>query len=313
MDNVINKQTDKWIKPWNLKKFDELAIRDERYFSLLIKGCLNWLNRNIVMYDKPIKHFIFNTGSSYLYVESNGYEFSWSETSGEDQMYMEMPRCVCEIGDINIPTEELSNPFVRGIYERKSSITNEYKGYNAEMRRLPIELTMNLRYVLSNFNESIVLLQELIENTVFQQYYIINYLGQKIQCSIEFPINNQIQLNQIDFDSTEVNQKVIEVSIKIDSYLPIINIRTEMDNIYTINASDYEINIYSSSTQKVPSDQSDKTYDVDSFDYGNKQTEEEIQTIVDNQNKHYDNDSFIQQNDEEIIIKNTTDVEHKKI
>ncbi len=229
MKNIYNVEKDKWKRPWNLEKFDELAVRDERYFSILIKGCLNWFNNHVMLYDKPINHFIFSTGSAIMYVESNGYELNWSETTGEDQIYMKMPRCVCEIGDVNVPTEELTNPYVRGIYERKSSDGN-YKGYNAEIRRLPIELTMTLRYVLSNFNESIILLQELLEKLVFQKYFNINYLGQRINCSIEFPQQDTIQANKIDFDSTETNQKVIEISIKISSYLPIINERTEVPN-----------------------------------------------------------------------------------
>lgn len=241
--DVINKDIDKWYRPWNISKFDDISIRDERFFSILFKGCLNWLNHNIFMYDKPIKHFIFNTGSSYLYIESDGYEFTLAETTGEDQMYMSMPRCICEIGDFSIPAEELTNPFVRGIYERRSSKTNEYKGYNAEMRRIPLEVGMTLRYVLSNFNESIILVQELIEKMVFQQYFNIVYLGQTIQCSIEFPSQQQINMNKIDFDSTEVNQKTIEIQIKIDTYLPIINQSTEIENQYVIQTSKTHINI----------------------------------------------------------------------
>lgn len=246
MDNVINKEIDKWYRPWNISKFDDISIRDERFFSILLKGCLNWLNHNIFMYDKAINHFIFNTGSSYLYVEDNGYEFKWSETTGEDQMYMAMPRCVCEIGDFNIPTEELTNPFVRGIYERRSSKTNEYKGYNAEMRRIPLEVSMTLRYVLSNFNESIILVQELFEKMVFQQYFNIVYLGQQIQCSIEFPTQQQTNLNRIDFDSTEVNQKTIEIPIKIETYLPVINVSTEIENQYVIKNGKIQMNIMKS-------------------------------------------------------------------
>lgn len=246
MDNVINKEIDKWYRPWNISKFDDISIRDERFFSILFKGCLNWLNHNVFMYDKPIKHFIFNTGSSYLYVEDNGYEFKWSETTGEDQMYMSMPRCICEIGDFSIPTEELTNPFVRGIYERRSSKTGDYKGYNAEMRRIPLEVSMTLRYILSNFNESIILVQELFEKMVFQQYFNIVYLGQQIQCSIEFPAQQQINLNRIDFDSTDVNQKTIEISIKIDTYLPVINISTEIENQYIIKNGKTQINLMKS-------------------------------------------------------------------
>ena len=215
----IYKKNDTWQRPWNLKQFDELNIRDERFFSIILKGCFNFLNRTVLMYDKPINHFIFNTGSSYMYVESNGYEFKWSETTGEDQMYMTLPRCICELSNINIPINDLTNPFVRGIYERKSSIDNQYKGYNAQIRRLPLEITLTLHYVLSNFNESIILIQEIIDKLVFHQYYIVNYLGQKIYCSIEFPVDTSINLNKIDFTSTEQIQKNVDISIKINKYL----------------------------------------------------------------------------------------------
>lgn len=226
MQNLVNRKDDKWIRPWNLKEFSDLYNRDERFFSILIKGVISWLNRNIVMYDEPINHFIFNTGSSYMYVESNGYEFKWSETTGEDQMYMHMPRCVMELTDISIPQEELSNPFSRGTYERRSG--DNIKGYNAEIRRLPIELTINLKYVFSNFNESIVVLQELIDKLVFQQYFQITYLGQIIECSIEFPANNTPQLNKIDMTSTDTNQKNLTFDIKICSNYPIVNTKSEI-------------------------------------------------------------------------------------
>lgn len=243
MKQVYNKEIDRWIRPWNIKKFDDLTNRDERYFSILIKGCLNWLNHHIFMYDEKINHFIFNTGSAYMYIESDGYEFKWSETTGEDKIYMHLPRCLCELNDINIPLEELTNPFIRGIYERKSSIDNEYKGYNAEMRRLPIEMNMTLHYVLSNFNESIILVQEIIDQLVFQKYFTINYLGQRIQCSIEFPQNEQINVNKIDFDSTDTNQKTIDVSIKVESYYPIINVDTEIPNSEIIKSSEYYVDL----------------------------------------------------------------------
>ena len=97
MDNIVNKEKDKWIRPWNMKNFDSLSIRDDRFFSILIKGILNFMNREIVMYDKPIKHFILHTGSTYLYIEKNGYEFSLTETTGED---------IVSVSDSPVKTEE---------------------------------------------------------------------------------------------------------------------------------------------------------------------------------------------------------------
>lgn len=226
--NVSNIEKPQWIRPWNKEKFDDLHNRDERFFGLLIKGTLAWLNKNIVLYNKPIKHFIFNTGSSIMYVESNGYKFSWNETTGEDMIYMSRPRCVVELGDINIDTSELTQPNIRGVYERDNN--SNIEGFNSEFRRMPIQMSMSLNYVLSNFNESIVLLEELISKLSFQRYFKIVYLGQLIECSIEFPTSHSIAINKIDMASTETNQKNITIQINICSSYPAFNELSEISN-----------------------------------------------------------------------------------
>ena len=241
MNNVFNREKEPWIRPWQMEKFDDLYNRDERFFSIIIKGLISWLNRNIVLYNKPINHFIFNTGSSYLYMESNGYEYNLNETTGEDMMYMQLPRCVMNIGDIAFPSEELTSPYARGNYERRTG--NMLSGYNAEIRRLPIEISIDLRYYLSNFNETIVLLQELIDKIVFQQYYNVIYLGQVIQCSIEFPANVTPEINKIDMTSPEPNQRNIALGIKICTNYPLINTRTETPTDKIITSYGYQIDI----------------------------------------------------------------------
>lgn len=235
--NISNKKVDKWIRPWEIEKFDNLAIRDERFFSIVTKGVLGWLTRHIIMYNKSIKHFIFNTGSSYMYVEVNGYQNTWKETSGEDYMYMETPRCLATLTEISIPQEELTNPFVRGNYERYSD-DGQVKGYNAEIRRLPIEMTFNLQYVLSNFNETIILIQELFDKMVFQRYFKVAYLGQLIQCSIEFPNSQSITPKKIDLSQTDDNHRSLEISIKINTCYPIVNQDTEISSAKVISKFD---------------------------------------------------------------------------
>lgn len=248
-EKVYENKKSKWVRPWNMEKFDNLFNRDERFFSVLVKGALSWLNQNIVMYNKSINHFIFNTGSSYLYVESNGYEFSMNETSGEDQMYMKMPRCVIELGDINIPMEELSAPYVRGVYERLDD--NTIKGYNAQIRRLPLEVSLSAKYVLSNFNEAIILVQELIDKVTFQQYFNITYLGQIIQCSLELDSNYQIQVNKIDMTDPNVNQKNIEIQFKLCSNYPRIDERTEEPVTNVIAKYVHETDIHPTKNRKI--------------------------------------------------------------
>ena len=233
-------EKDVWLHPWNLEKFDDLYNRDERFFAIVIKGALSWLNRNIVMYNKPINHFIFNTGSSYLYIESNGYEYKWNETTGEDAIYMHLPRSIVELDNITLIPDELSQPYSKGIYERRSG--NLINGYCAEICRLPLELNVNLKYVLANFNESIILIQEFIDKIVFQKYFKITYLGNIIQCSIEFASDFHINLNSIDMESKETNRKTIELPIKICTNYPIIDERSEIQTDKVIQK--FGANIY---------------------------------------------------------------------
>jgi hypothetical protein len=178
-----------------------------------------------------------------MFVESNGYEDLWHEVTGEDWMYMETPRCVAEMQEFSVPMEELTNPFIRGNYERYSE-DGQVKGYNAEMRRLPIEMTIQLQYVLNNFNESIILLQELFDTLVFQRYFKITYLGQLIQCSIEFPNSASTPQKKVDVGSTEDNHRTIEISIKLNATYPIINVETEIPASHVIASFDYSTDLF---------------------------------------------------------------------
>ena len=250
MSNILNKEKSVWVRPWNVEKFDNLATRDERFFALVIKGVLRWLTTNIVMYNKPIKHFIFNTGSSYMYMETNGYEFSWKETSGEDMMYMERPRAIFQLGNISINTEELTQPHIRGTYERFTENGN-VAGFNAEMRRIPITVNATITYVLSNFNESVILIQEFLDKIIFQRYFQIIYLGQNVECSIEFPNNFDIDINKLDMTSTDPNNKTISISVNICTNYPRFDEYTEISNQQIISTFTSYMNTYTDKEDNV--------------------------------------------------------------
>ena len=185
-----------------------------------------------------------------MFVETNGYEFTLSETTGEDWVYMEMPRCIIELSDISFNTDGLTNCFARGEYERYDDETKTISGYNAEIMRIPIEMNFQFKYILSNFNESIVLLQEIIDKFIYQRFFTIIYLGQKIRCGIEFPTSEHPELNKIDFSSNETNQKVLQLDIKLTTNYPAINERTEIPNSKIIDSSQYSINL-SDGTQDI--------------------------------------------------------------
>lgn len=238
--------TTDWIRPWNVETFDDLYNRDERFFSILIKGALSFLTRNIILYNKPIKHFIFNTGSGLMYVENNGYEFSWKETTGEDVIYMSRPRCVVTVNDVSIKTDELTQPHIRATYERLADQdgTKIMTGFNAEIRRIPVSVNLGLQYVLSNFNEGMVLTEELIDQLVFIKYFDIVYLGQKITCGISIPENYKIEVNKVDYSSTDQSNKILNLEVEITSSYPKINQKTEMYNSKIISNVQSQFNFY---------------------------------------------------------------------
>jgi len=253
MQSLVNKKTDKWIRPWMRESFDGLADEDDRFLSIVVKGALSFLSRNVVMYGKPIKHFIFNTGSSYLYVESNGYSYSTTEVTGEDSLYMSMPRCIVEVDSVSVPLEELTQPYVRGTYERR--IGTDLTGMNAEVRRLPLEISLKCKYVLSNYNESMILIEEVLSKLVFNKYYNITYLGNVIECSIDWPTEQSIEINKIDMTSSDTNQKTVEFSLKITTTYPQIDELTEMRNDQVIGSYNEHINIYKDLDASPASDQ----------------------------------------------------------
>lgn len=278
----INQTSNKpvWCRPWNREKFDTLSYSDDRFFSIVIKGALSWLTRNIVLYNKPIKHFIYNTGSSIMYIESNGYEMSWTETTGEDQIYMSKPRCTVNVGDIEVETGELTQPHVRGVYEREciyiddnnNIINKQTEGFNAELRRIPITIHLDAVYVLSSFNESIVLTEELISKLLFQQYYNVVYLGQTIMCSVELPSSFKIETNKIDMTSTETNQKTISISINICCSYPKINELTEMPNSAVIHNYIIQSDLYKNNTNNI----TDKLNNIKSTNEDDRRNESDI-------------------------------------
>ena len=127
-------------------------------------------------------------------------------------------------------------------------------------------MSMSLNYVLSNFNESIVLLEELIAKLSFQRYFKIVYLGQLIECSIEFPTSHSITINKLDMTSTETNQKNITIQINICSSYPIINELSEISNGSVIGKMSSNIEAYANNDIDYTTDYQRKNIDMNETD-----------------------------------------------
>ena len=234
---------DAFVHPWDIEIFDDNS-RDTRFFALVVKALLNYLDRSVRLYGKGIRHFVFSTGKEYLYQESNGYDFAWGETTGEDYIYMTKPRCILDWDSVEIEQSEISAPS-RGDYERfvatsgsdrsQSALSKRIGAYSAEIRFIPLKMPVTLRYALANFNESLVLVQELLNLFSFTRYFSFSYLGQRIDVSVEFPLSYEpAKTLKTSYDA---ENKTREVSAKLDikTYFPVILEPSEVraDNVIT--------------------------------------------------------------------------------
>lgn len=245
MQNIVNSTNhDNWLKPWDLEN-PIYNTNDERFFSLLLKGMLCWLNENMRMYGKPIKHYILQTGSTYIFLENNGYEFTWCETSDENNLYMSSPRCIIEISNISVEKEELSSKAIPCQYERITNYDDpnfpKIKAFTADMSRIPLQLSINAKYVFNTFNEVLIFAQELFENAYFQKYFNITYLGQVIQNSIEYNSDIPININKPDFTSNDLNLKIVEVPMVVCTNMPLIDYRSEIPAASVIKNTEHNI------------------------------------------------------------------------
>ena len=111
-----------------------------------------------------------------------------------------------------------------------------------------------LEYFLSNFNESIVLLQEIIDKLVFNMYFRITYLGQTIKCCLNWPTEQSIQINKLDMTSSDTNQKSIEFSLKLSTSYPQIDERTESRNDNIIGKFKQDVCLHPKSLNNKSSD-----------------------------------------------------------
>ena len=156
-----------------------------------------------------------------------------------------------------------------------------------------------------------VLLQELIDKLIFQQYYNIVYLGQIIQCSIEFPGNVNPELNKIDMTSPDPNQRNITLNIKICTNYPLINTRTEIPSDSIITAYGVELDLYNHNYESDVIERgtimNNKIDDYDEFIENISDKDKEL-TEIDNLEeliKKYDtnNDGTISEEDIEEILR----------
>ena len=213
---------------WNKLRTGEIDANDQQLFlSILLKGLVFNLNRDIKVRGVGVPHYILNTGDDINYLEIKGQDHSIEplEVSNEDYMYSIIPRCMVQPAGLNILTDQLTSPYTHGNFEFEYDDT--LYNFTAEFRRLPIKLSVTLKYILDNYTDSLQAIQQILTKCAFIKTFTFIYLGQTIKASYKIPDDYNTEM-QMEFDglAQDLKTRNIEVSLEVETNLPIIYPRT---------------------------------------------------------------------------------------
>jgi hypothetical protein len=246
---LYNKQKLKKFKKMNTNeilqkiKRNEIDINNQTNFvSLVVKALMHKLNHSISIRNKFIPHIILNTGDDIMYLESKGYLYDVSETTNESYIYNSVPRCIVEIGSIEVLIDQLTNPYVRGMFEL--DLDESLYNFSAEFRRVPLKISVSLNYYFDSFLDALEASQYIITNLLTLQNFDVSYLGQTIVSSFIVPQNHSIE-KQIQFDAltTESKLKSLSVDLDIETNLPVFDNSTVMSADRVIKSTDLVLTV----------------------------------------------------------------------
>lgn len=201
----------------------------ELFFPLIIKGLISNLNNLIYIRKSPVPHYILHTGDDRLFLEAKGYNASIEpeKISNEEYIYSVIPRCVIEPGSLDLDTAQLTSPYSIGSCQLEYN--DQILALKGEFRRIPIKLSVELKYYTDSYTDMLELIQYVTSNLAFLRTYNIMYLGQKIMCSYKIPDSfGEEHTMEIDGALTDNRTHTLSLSLEVETNMPVFENRTIM-------------------------------------------------------------------------------------
>lgn len=222
---------------WNkIRKGEVDPNHQELFFLAMIKALIYDLNKNLKVRGEYVPHFIVNTGDDtmYLMVKGQNQALEPLETTNEQFVYSCVPRCIVTTAGITIPTDQLTSPYSYGGYQLEYD--GQLNSMVAEFRRIPIEMSVSLKYYLDTFTDALEIAQEIITKMAFINMYKFVYMGQVIPASYTMPDSQDIEKN-LEFDglSTDSKTRNVSLDLKCESTLPVFYEATSIPSDKIIN------------------------------------------------------------------------------
>lgn len=233
----MNNITDKIVNDIRTGVLD-INVQD-LFLSIVIKGLLYDLNDCINIRKESVPHMILHTGDDRMYLEAKGYDASIEpiDISNENYIYSIIPRCIVSPSGVDLDTAQLTSPYSLGAiqYTVRDGENSGIYLLRGEFRRMPIKLSIDLKYYTDTFTDMLELIQCIISNLSFVRTFDIMYMGQKIKCSYKIPESfSEEHTMELDGAMTDNRSHSLNLSIELESNFPVFNNRTIMGpNIIT--------------------------------------------------------------------------------
>lgn len=202
------------------EKLDSNSL--QLFFPKLIKSLLIDLRNDIKIRDISVPHMIINTGDDTIWLLEKGQDSSIEplNISNECNVYNIIPRCIVNVGSMDLLTDQLSSPYVTGSFQYEYE--NSLQTFFAEFRRLPIKLQIHLKYYMDSFTDALELMQQICTKLAFIRTFKFVYLGQTIIASYKIPDSYEDQhMTEISGSTTEDRNRTIDLDIELESFIPI--------------------------------------------------------------------------------------------
>jgi hypothetical protein len=204
----------------------------ENFMSILIKGLLYNLTGCIKVRNNPVPHLILHTGDDHMWLETKNYDASIEplNISNEEAVYSIIPKCIVTPSAINLDSGQLTSPYSLGSLQYTGD--DGIYTLSGEFRRMPIKLSVDLKYYTDSYTDMLELIQYIISNIAFIRTYDIMYMGQKIKCSYKIPDSfDEAHSMEIDGAMSDNRTHSLSLSIELETNMPIFNNKTIMENI----------------------------------------------------------------------------------
>lgn len=203
----------------------------ELFVSKLIKGLLYNLNNQIKVRGKFVPHYILHTGDDRMYLEARGYDYSIEPinvSNEKNTVYDIIPKCVVSPAGIDLDLGQLTSPYSIGGLQYEDE--NGLYALKGEFRRIPVKISVELKYYTDSFTDMLEIVQYIISNFAFIRTYDIMYMGQKIKCSYKIPESFSDE-HTMDIDGAygENREHSMSLSIEVEGNMPVFNNRTMID------------------------------------------------------------------------------------